>query len=116
MLRQFFLGFVKIHILHHAAEEPIYGVWIMEELGHHGYRLSPGTLYPLLHSLVHDGLLDVYSEKTEEGKIRKYYKTTRKGRSALKEAKEKIKELVDEVLLDKHDEHRESRTGQRART
>jgi len=52
LTHEFFLGFIKIHILHHAAEQPVYGLWLIEELGHHGYRLSPGTLYPLLHSLV----------------------------------------------------------------
>ncbi len=57
MLRDFFLGFVRIHILHHAALEPIYGVAIMEELRRHGYDLSPGTLYPLLHNLEAAGYL-----------------------------------------------------------
>ena len=51
MLRDLFLGFVKVHILHHAAREPVYGLWLIEELAHHGYELSPGTLYPTLHSL-----------------------------------------------------------------
>ncbi len=51
MLRDFFLGFIKVHVLHHAAHEPIYGVAMIAELARHGYELSPGTLYPLLHSL-----------------------------------------------------------------
>ncbi|MEE8392587.1 MAG: helix-turn-helix transcriptional regulator, partial [Anaerolineae bacterium] len=51
MLRELFLGFIKIHILHHAGQEPVYGLWLIEELAHHGYTVSPGTLYPTLHSL-----------------------------------------------------------------
>jgi len=97
MLRQFFLGFIKIHILHHASGEPIYGLWIIEELGRHGYQLSPGTLYPILHALERDGLLRS-NEKLVDGKIRKYYMITSKGRKTLAEVKEKIRELVDEVM------------------
>jgi Transcriptional regulator PadR-like family len=51
MIRDFFLGFVKIHILHHAAEGAVYGAAITAEIRRHGYDLSPGTLYPVLHSL-----------------------------------------------------------------
>lgn len=51
MIRDFFLGFVKIHILHHAEQEPVYGLALIEELRRHGYTLSPGTLYPILHQL-----------------------------------------------------------------
>lgn len=97
MLRHFFLGFIKIHILHHASEEPIYGLWIIEELGRHGYQLSPGTLYPILHTLEADGLLHS-SQQLVDGKIRKYYEITSRGRKTLAEAKKKIKELVDEIL------------------
>ena len=97
MLRDFFLGFIKIHILHHAIKEPVYGMWLIEELGRHGYRLSPGTLYPMLHKLEEESLLRSYSENVE-GKIRKYYRTTPKGIKALTKIKEKITELAGEVM------------------
>jgi PadR family transcriptional regulator, regulatory protein PadR len=102
MLRDFFLGFIKIHVLHHAAQEPIYGVAMIAELARHGYNLSPGTLYPLLHSLEEQGYL-VRSEQIVEGRVRKYYTITNKGRTALREAKEKIAELVHEVLKEEDD-------------
>lgn len=97
MLRDFFLGFIKIHILHHAVKEPVYGLWLIEELGRHGYRLSPGTLYPILHKLEEENLLKSYSENVG-GKIRKYYRTTPKGIKTLAKIKEKINELVAEVM------------------
>jgi DNA-binding PadR family transcriptional regulator len=97
MLRDFFLGFIKIHILHHAAKEPVYGLWLIEELGRHGYKLSPGTLYPILHKLEEEGLLKSYSENVG-GKIRKYYKITSKGVRTLSKIKEKINELTEEVM------------------
>jgi DNA-binding PadR family transcriptional regulator len=101
MLRDFFLGFIKIHILHHAAEEPIYGLWMIEELKRHGYDLSPGTLYPILHGLEESGYL-AREDRVVGGKVRKYYTITDAGRQALTEARQQIGELVDEVL-EEHD-------------
>lgn len=97
MLRDFFLGFVKVHVLHHASQEPVYGLALMEELRRHGYDVGPGTLYPVLHGLEQAGYL-AREERTVGGKVRKYYTATNQGREALAEAKEKIRELVDEVL------------------
>lgn len=97
MLRDFFLGFIRVHVLHHASIEPVYGLWLIEELGKHGYKLSPGTLYPILHKLEEEKLLKSYSEKVD-GKIRKYYRTTPKGIKTLSEIKEKINELIGEVM------------------
>lgn len=95
--RQFFLGFVRTHILFHAAEAPICGVEITEELSRHGYRLSPGTLYPVLHGLARLGYLRCVP-KVERGRVRKYYTITSRGRWALGEARKRLKELVKEVL------------------
>ncbi len=102
MLRDFFLGFIKIHVLHHATQEPVYGVAMIAELARHGYELSPGTLYPLLHSLEEQGYL-VHENRVVEGRVRKYYMITEEGRAALLKAKPKIAELVHEVL-DEDDE------------
>src|SRR4051812_50109454 len=57
VVREFLLTFWKIHILHHAEEHGVYGQWMLEELQHHGYRLSPGTLYPLLARMARRGWL-----------------------------------------------------------
>jgi DNA-binding PadR family transcriptional regulator len=97
MIRDFFLGFVKIHILHHAEVAPIYGLAMIEELRRHGYELSPGTLYPILHSLEGNGYL-AREDRVVNGKVRKYYAITETGRVALIETREKIRELVGEVL------------------
>ena len=97
MFRSFFLGFIKVHILHHAAQEPIYGLAMIEELRRHGYEISPGTLYPVLHKLEDEGYL-AQEERVVKGKVRKYYAATEEGRAALTDVKEKIAELVNEVL------------------
>lgn len=97
MIRGFFLGFIKIHILYHASKEPIYGVGIMEELGRHGYAVSPGLIYPTLKSLEAQSLLKS-AKQVIAGKVRKYYETTEEGLEILNESKKKIKELVDEMF------------------
>ena len=94
--RDLFLGFVKLHILFHAGREPVYGLWLIEELGRHGYRLSPGTLYPILHALQEDQLL-ACETRVVEGKARKYYRLTSKGRTALREGRDKARELMEEI-------------------
>ena len=95
--RDLFLAFVRVHILHHAAEEPIFGLEMIGELRRHGYTLSPGTLYPILHALEKAACLRSRKEVVN-GKLRKYYVVTARGRRALAEARTKIRELVDEVL------------------
>ncbi|MCR3956698.1 MAG: PadR family transcriptional regulator [Gudongella sp.] len=96
VLRKVFLGFIHVHILHHAKKEPIYGSWMIHELEEHGYKISPGTLYPLLSGMEVDGLLDKY-EKNVGGKVRKYYRITEKGERVLFEAIDRARELFREI-------------------
>lgn len=96
VLRKLFLGFIHIYILHYAKEHPIFGVWMLEELREHGYNISSGTLYPILHSMESDGLL-IREDKNVGGKIRKYYTTTEKGDLILIEARKKAYELFKEI-------------------
>jgi PadR family transcriptional regulator len=97
ILRDFFLGFAKVHLLHHASREPVYGVWFIEELARHGYHISPGTMYPLLHSLEASGYLS-REDRVVEGKVRKYYQITALGDQVLVQARSKIRELVHEIV------------------
>ncbi|MGH8071633.1 MAG: PadR family transcriptional regulator [Candidatus Entotheonellia bacterium] len=97
MLRDFFLGFVKIHILHHAAHAPVFGLALIRELARHGYDVSPGTVYPILHELERAGYVQ-REDRVVRGKVRKYYRATPLGEQALREARAKIRELVTEVL------------------
>jgi PadR family transcriptional regulator PadR len=99
MFRDLMLGFVRVHVLHHASLEPIYGSGIQAELEQHGYRLSWGTLYPLLHNLAGEGFL-LREDKVVNGKVRKYYTITPLGRQALREARLKALELVHEIVED----------------
>jgi DNA-binding PadR family transcriptional regulator len=82
LVRDFFLGFIRVHVLHHAAEEAVYGIALLAELRRHGYSVSPGTLYPLLHQLAEAGYLR-QTDRTVNGKVRKYYVATPSGIAAL---------------------------------
>jgi len=96
MLRDLQLGFIKIHILHHAGQQPVYGMWLIDELTHHGYKISPGTLYPTLHSLERAGYL-ISEKRVVEGRQRRYYTLTPAGEIALTEARARLAELTAEV-------------------
>ncbi len=100
--KRLFHGFISMHILHHAKEQPIYGSWMVSELAHHGYQLSYGTLYPILHGLEKEGLL-ISSSSNVEGKLRKYYSLTPLGDEALVELRNYLKELSDEVMERYHE-------------
>lgn len=96
-LRKISLAFIRIHILYHAKKEPFFGLWMIEELKEHGYDISAGTLYPMLHKMAENNLLQT-EEKTVKGKVRKYYSITKKGSEILNKAEEKTKELSQEIF------------------
>ncbi|MGW7411084.1 PadR family transcriptional regulator [Streptomyces sp. NPDC054863] len=96
-MREFQRAAVRLHILHHAAAQEIHGAWMTEELARHGYRISPGTLYPTLHRLEADGLL-VSEQQVVDGRARRVYAATGAGREALAEDRRALRELAREVL------------------
>ena len=98
--RELYFGLIRIHVLVHASHQPIFGLAMMEELAHHGYRVGAGTLYPLLHGLEEGGLLKS-SAHVVAGRRRRVYKITARGRKALDKAREKVDELHREL----HEEH-----------
>jgi DNA-binding PadR family transcriptional regulator len=95
--RDLYSGLIRLHVLHHAVEEPIFGLGMIEELSRHGYRVSPGSLYPLLHGLEKKGYLRS-TEKRNGRSLRKVYRATPAGRKALTAAKLKVRELFRELM------------------
>lgn len=96
-MREFQRGAVRLHILHHAAEQEIHGAWMTQELATHGYSISAGTLYPTLHRLEADGLL-VSEQRVVDGRTRRVYRATPAGRAALAADRASLAELADELL------------------
>jgi DNA-binding PadR family transcriptional regulator len=97
--KDLYSGLIRLHILHHASTQPIFGLWFIEELGRHGYKLSPGTLYPLLHGLERKGYLRSTIERAGKSS-RRMYRATPLGRKVLAAAREKVSELFGELLED----------------
>jgi PadR family transcriptional regulator, regulatory protein PadR len=95
--RDLYSGLIRLHILHHAVEGPIFGLAMAEELGRHGYVISAGTLYPLLHGLEKKGYLRSTRERSGRS-FRKVYRATVMGRRALKAARSKVRELFGELI------------------
>jgi len=100
VLRHLSLGFIRLHVLYHAGKESICGVELMDELRHHGYDVGPGTIYPMLHQMEANGLL-ACADEVLNGKRRKNFRATAKGRKLLDQARAKLRELASEVLDDK---------------
>jgi len=98
--RELFTGLIRIHVLVHASHEDIFGLAMMKELENHGYRVGPGTLYPLLHGMERAGLLKS-ALKIVQGRKRRAYKMTASGKKALESAKSKVDELHHEL----HEDH-----------
>jgi DNA-binding PadR family transcriptional regulator len=109
--REILLGFWKVHILHHAAQEPVHGQWILTELRRHGYELSPGTLYPLLNRMARLGWLRCRQDRAAGRRARKDYRLTAQGRAVLAGVREQIRELHEEVVLQAHHSHDGPETG-----
>ena len=95
--RDLFGGMIRLHILHHACHEPVFGLGIMEELGRHGYKLGAGTLYPILHGMEKAGYL-VSSAERVAGRNRRVYTATESGQTALQIGKDRVRELLRELI------------------
>ena len=95
--RDLYSGMIRLHVLHHAEREAIFGAGMAEDLARHGYKISPGTLYPILHGLEKRGYLK--SEDERSGKsVRRLYEITASGRRALNTAKLRVRELFGELI------------------
>lgn len=94
--QELYIGLVRLHVLHHAEEEPIFGLGMIHELGRHGYRLGPGTIYPLLHGMEARGWLRS-QKQLANGHRRKVYRATAAGRKALAQARQQVRELFEEM-------------------
>ena len=108
VIREFLLTFWKIHILHHAEEQGVYGQWMLEELHRHGYRLSPGTLYPLLARMARRGWLR--ATEPQNSRDARVYRITPEGAKVLKRLRTSLQELQGEVGRPEPRSRRHSRT------
>jgi PadR family transcriptional regulator PadR len=109
--RELYSGLIRLHVLHHAVKEPIFGLGMIEELGRHGYKVSPGMFYPLLHSMERKGLLRSWPGRTRND--RRVYRATAQGRKALAAAKQRVQELFSELFEETAPHRRARKSGER---
>ncbi len=95
--RDLYSGLIRLHVLHHAVKEPIFGLGMADELARHGYKISPGTIYPLLHGLEKKGYIAA-TERRDGKSLRRIYRATPLGRKALAAAKIRVLELIGELF------------------
>jgi DNA-binding PadR family transcriptional regulator len=95
--RDLYSGLIRLHVLHHAVEGPVFGLGMIEELARHGYRISPGSLYPLLQGLEKKGYLRSHRQRSGRS-LRRVYRATARGRKALAASKSKVRELFHELI------------------
>jgi DNA-binding PadR family transcriptional regulator len=95
--RDLYSGLIRLHVLHHAAEEPIFGLGMIQELARHGYNISPGSLYPILHGLEQKGYLRATEQRNGKS-LRRLYHATPAGKKALKAATHQVRELFHELI------------------
>ncbi|GLC30950.1 PadR family transcriptional regulator [Clostridium omnivorum] len=97
-------GSTVILILSLLEKKPMYGYEMIKEIETKSsgiFAFKEGTLYPILHTLEAEGMVESYWDESEGGRKRKYYKITDKGILHTKEKKEEwgtFKTAVDKVL------------------
>ncbi|MBM7771559.1 DNA-binding PadR family transcriptional regulator [Actinokineospora baliensis] len=96
VVREFANGALRLRVLRYAANEEVHGALLTEELAARGHRVSPGTLYPLLHRLQEAGLLKSRTEVVGGRRVRRY-RTTKRGKKVLADCKAVLAELADDV-------------------
>lgn len=77
----------QLLVLSLLAGEDMYGYQMIVELARRSdrtFEMKEGTLYPVLHGLEWEGLVEAYQQEAPTGRMRKYYHLTRKGGAALK--------------------------------
>ncbi len=93
---------VELLMLNLIAQKPMYGYRIIKELEtrSQGYfKFKEGTLYPVLHRLETSGLISGQWRELPNGRQRKYYDITEKGKASLSERARQWREFLTAIEL-----------------
>jgi len=111
LVRDILLSVWRIHILHHAAHRPVIGQWIIRELRHHGYEVSPGTIYPLLARMERRGWLTCAVDIEGGLKAKREYNLTELGHEILAHLRDVVRELHHEIIDEWEEEQHQKESG-----
>jgi transcriptional regulator len=96
-----FKGTLPTLILEALAHEPSHGYRIAQKIKERSEGVldfKEGTLYPALHKLENEGLVESY-EGIEKSRPRRYYRITKAGRATLTRDRAEWRELSRAVTL-----------------
>jgi transcriptional regulator len=94
-------GSLPLLILQVLARGPSHGYSIAQQIKSQSQGVldfKEGTLYPALHSLEEQGLLNAFSAE-ENGRTRRYYQITANGRKRLEQERREWNQFVQAVNL-----------------
>jgi len=86
------LGIYELTILKYISKSPNYGIAIINKMEELGFRTGPSYIYPFLQQMIRDGIL-YRIDRVVQGKRRKYYELTQKGRILLQICVEELKKM-----------------------
>lgn len=92
--KNFISGSTTMLLLKLLEDKDMYGYEMIEELAkrsNNTFSLKAGTLYPLLHNLEDQGMINSYIQNADSSRVRKYYSITKNGRGMLAEKKDEWK-------------------------
>ena len=93
-------GSTALLILSVLSEQEMYGYQMIGEINRRSnnvFSMKEGTLYPILHAMVAEGLLESYDAKSDTGRDRKYYRITATGSLQLKVRREEWQVFIGAV-------------------
>lgn len=93
-------GSIQLMLLSLLSEKDYYGYQIIKELerrSESAFQLKEGTLYPVLHRMQNEDYINAYEQEAENGKRRKYYRITDKGRRQLVTEREEWRQFTTSV-------------------
>ncbi len=94
-------GTLPTLILRALERDPKHGYGIAQQIKERSRGVldfKEGTLYPALHKLENDGLVESY-EEIEKGRPRRYYRITKSGRAVLAKDQEEWRKVSRAVSL-----------------
>ena len=87
-------------ILKLLEEADMYGYQMIEELSNRSnniFSFKAGTLYPLLHDLEKQGVINSYEQNADSTRVRKYYSITKSGKNVLADKKKEWNDYTSAV-------------------
>ncbi|MFA9560566.1 PadR family transcriptional regulator [Evansella sp. AB-rgal1] len=98
--RELVKGSTSLLLLQLLAEKDMYGYEIVKEMekrSDKAFQVKEGTLYPALHKLEKQEVIEAYWLDQQKGPSRKYYRITENGQEILRQKTKEWKSFVSAI-------------------